>query len=116
MTLELFVTDSGLIANEIAPRVHNSGHWSIEGAVCSQFENHMRAVTGLPLGSTDIIKPSVMLNVIGKYPNLQDVLAIDGVHFHHYHKDERDGRKIGHITIMCDELEETVLKVEQLLK
>ncbi|KDN25342.1 phosphoribosylaminoimidazole carboxylase ATPase subunit [Moraxella bovoculi 237] len=116
MTLELFVTDSGLIANEIAPRVHNSGHWSIEGAVCSQFENHMRAVAGLPLGSTDIIKPSVMLNVIGKYPNLQDVLAIDGVHFHHYHKDERDGRKIGHITIMCDELEETVLKVEQLLK
>lgn len=116
MTLELFVTDSGLIANEIAPRVHNSGHWSIEGAVCSQFENHMRAVTGLPLGSTDIIKPSVMLNVIGKYPNLQDVLAIDGVHFHHYHKDERDGRKIGHITVMCDELEETVLKVEQLLK
>lgn len=116
MTLELFVTDSGLIANEIAPRVHNSGHWSIEGAVCSQFENHMRAVTGLPLGSTDIIKPSVMLNVIGKYPNLQDVLAIDGVHFHHYHKDERDVRKIGHITIMCDELEETVLKVEQLLK
>lgn len=116
MTLELFVTDSGLIANEIAPRVHNSGHWSIEGAVCSQFENHMRAVAGLPLGSTDIIKPSVMLNVIGKYPNLQDVLAIDGVHFHHYHKDERDGRKIGHITVMCDELEETVLKVEQLLK
>lgn len=116
MTLELFVTDSGLIANEIAPRVHNSGHWSIEGAVCSQFENHMRAVAGLPLGSTDIIKPSVMLNIIGKYPNLQDVLAIDGVHFHHYHKDERDGRKIGHITIMCDELEETVLKVEQLLK
>lgn len=116
MTLELFVTDSGLIANEIAPRVHNSGHWSIEGAVCSQFENHMRAVAGLPLGSTDIIKPSVMLNVIGKYPNLQDVLAIDGVHFYHYHKDERDGRKIGHITIMCDELEETVLKVEQLLK
>lgn len=116
MTLELFVTDSGLIANEIAPRVHNSGHWSIEGAVCSQFENHMRAVTGLPLGSTDIIKPSVMLNIIGKYPNLQDVLAIDGVHFHHYHKDERDGRKIGHITVMCDELEETVLKVEQLLK
>ena len=57
-----------------------------------------------------------MLNVIGKYPNLQDVLAIDGVHFHHYHKDERDGRKIGHITVMCDELNETVLKVEQLLK
>lgn len=116
MTLELFVTDSGLIANEIAPRVHNSGHWSIEGAVCSQFENHMRAVAGLPLGSTEIVKPSVMLNVIGKYPNLQDVLAIDGVHFHHYHKDERDGRKIGHITVMCDELDETVLKVEQLLK
>lgn len=110
MTLELFVTDEGLIANEIAPRVHNSGHWSIEGAVCSQFENHIRAVAGLPLGSTDIVQPSVMLNVIGQFPNPNDLLGIRGVHFHHYHKDEREGRKIGHITVMTgdDTLNEAV--------
>ncbi len=117
MTLELFVTDSGLIANEIAPRVHNSGHWSIEGAICSQFENHMRAVAGLPLGSTDIIQPSVMLNIIGQFPNPNDLLTMHGVHFHHYHKDERNGRKIGHITIMTgdDALDETVDKVIKIL-
>ncbi|WII95617.1 5-(carboxyamino)imidazole ribonucleotide synthase [Moraxella haemolytica] len=118
LTLELFVTEHGLIANEIAPRVHNSGHYSIEGAVCSQFENHMRAVAGLPLGDTSMIKPSVMLNVIGSYPNLQEILAIDGVYFHHYHKDEREGRKIAHITIMptdSDQLDETVAKVVSLL-
>ncbi|AXR98928.1 ATP-grasp domain-containing protein [Moraxella bovoculi] len=105
MTLELFITDAGLIANEIAPRVHNSGHWTIEGAVCSQFENHIRAVAGLPLGSTDITQPSVMINIIGQFPDPSQLLAISGVHFHHYHKEERAGRKIGHITIMTgDEL------------
>lgn len=114
LTLELFVTDKGLLANEIAPRVHNSGHWSIEGAVTSQFENHMRAVAGLPLGDTDIVKPSVMLNVIGHYPQLDDVLAIAGVHVHNYDKEEREGRKIGHITVMpadSSQLEGTVAKV-----
>lgn len=118
LTLELFVTKDGLLANEIAPRVHNSGHWSIEGAVCSQFENHMRAVAGLPLGDTRIVKPSVMLNVIGKYPNIADVLAIDGVHYHGYDKEERADRKIGHITIMptdSEKLDETVAKVVALL-
>ena len=115
LTLELFVTDSGLIANEIAPRVHNSGHWSIEGAHCSQFENHIRAVAGLPLGDTQVIKPSVMLNIIGTYPDAHLVLARSGVHLHHYHKDERAGRKIGHITVMTDALDQTVANIEQLL-
>ena len=115
LTLELFVTPTGLIANEIAPRVHNSGHWTIEGAITSQFENHIRAVLGLPLGCTNIIKPSVMLNIIGKYPNINKLLTIKGVHFHHYHKTERKGRKIGHITVMNDELDETVKKTENLL-
>lgn len=115
LTLELFVTETGLIANEIAPRVHNSGHWSIEGANTSQFENHVRAVLGLPLGDTGIIKPSVMLNVIGKYPNINELLTIKGVHFHHYHKDERAGRKIGHVTVMNDELDKTIEQVESLL-
>lgn len=114
LTLELFVTAEGLLANEIAPRVHNSGHWSIEGAVTSQFENHIRAVAGLPLGDTSIVKPSVMLNVIGQYPKLDDVLAIEGVHVHNYDKEEREGRKIGHITVMptdSSQLEDTVAQV-----
>ena len=118
LTLELFVTSEGgaekLLANEIAPRVHNSGHWSIEGAVTSQFENHIRAVAGLPLGDTSIVKPSVMLNIIGKYPKLTDVLAIEGVHIHNYDKEEREGRKIAHITVMpsdSSQLDNTVAQV-----
>ena len=100
LTLELFVTTQGLFANEMAPRVHNSGHWSMEGAVCSQFENHMRAVAGLPLGSTAVIKPTVMVNIIGQHPNTADILALEGAHLHLYGKTERVGRKLGHITLM----------------
>lgn len=100
LTLELFVTDDGLLANEIAPRVHNSGHWTIEGAVCSQFENHIRAVAGLPLGSTETVRPNVMVNIIGQHPNSADVLALNGAHLHLYNKNERQGRKLGHITLM----------------
>lgn len=117
LTLELFVTKDGLVANEIAPRVHNSGHWSIEGAVCSQFENHMRAVAGLPLGDTSIIHPSVMVNIIGNYPKTEEILATDGVHLHLYDKAERAGRKLGHITIMPkgDDLAGSVDKVARVL-
>ena len=93
-----------VIANEIAPRVHNSGHWSIEGAITSQFENHIRAVVGLPLGDTDNIHPSIMINVLGQYPDINAVLAIDGVHYHSYHKEERDDRKIAHITLMPNDV------------
>lgn len=100
LTLELFVTEQGLLANEMAPRVHNSGHWSIEGAVCSQFENHMRAVAGLPLGSTELVKPTVIINIIGQHPQPADILALDGAHLHMYGKTERTGRKLGHITLM----------------
>jgi 5-(carboxyamino)imidazole ribonucleotide synthase len=100
LTLELFVTPQGLLANEMAPRVHNSGHWSIEGAVCSQFENHMRAVAGLPLGSTELIRPCMMVNIIGRHPKREDVLTLSGAHLHFYGKEERAGRKLGHITLM----------------
>lgn len=99
LTLELFVTEQGLYANEMAPRVHNSGHWSIEGAVCSQFENHIRAVAGLPLGSTATIRPTVMVNIIGQHPDSAQVLALDSAHLHLYGKSERVGRKLGHITL-----------------
>lgn len=122
LTLELFVTEQHggehLLANEIAPRVHNSGHWSIEGAVCSQFENHMRAVAGLALGDTSIISPCVMLNVIGQYPSLAKVLMVNGVHYHGYDKQERDDRKIAHITVMpanSNQLDDAVKQVVALL-
>jgi len=109
MALELFVSKDAqghdyLLANEIAPRVHNSGHWSIEGAITSQFENHIRAVVGLPLGDTDNIHPAIMVNVLGQYPDIKDALAIDGAHYHSYHKEEREDRKIAHITLMPNDV------------
>ena len=109
MALELFVTKDArghdtLLANEIAPRVHNSGHWSIEGAVTSQFENHIRAVVNLPLGDTDNVHPVIMVNVLGQYPDISAVLNIDGAHYHSYHKAERDDRKIDHITLMPNDV------------
>ncbi|MDN3447246.1 5-(carboxyamino)imidazole ribonucleotide synthase [Psychrobacter sp. APC 3281] len=109
MALELFVTKdarghNAILANEIAPRVHNSGHWSIEGAITSQFENHIRAVVNLPLGDTDNVHPAIMVNVLGQYPDISAVLNIDGAHYHSYHKAERDDRKIAHITLMPNDV------------
>ncbi|MBK6727798.1 MAG: 5-(carboxyamino)imidazole ribonucleotide synthase [Xanthomonadales bacterium] len=100
--LELFVCAGKLLANEIAPRVHNSGHWSIEGAVVSQFENHLRAVLGLPLGSTAARGVACMLNWIGELPDLRVLLAELGGHWHDYGKSPRDGRKVGHATLVAD--------------
>lgn len=114
LTLELFVTENGLLANEMAPRVHNSGHWSIEGAVCSQFENHMRAVAGLPLGSTELVKPTVMVNIIGRHPDTAEVLALNGAHLHLYGKTERFGRKLGHITLMPTDSSQLNILCQQL--
>lgn len=111
LTLELFQTAEGLLANEMAPRVHNSGHWSIEGAVTSQFENHLRAVAGLPLGATDACRPTCMINIIGEAGNTADLLRLPYVHLHRYGKDERPGRKIGHVTILADSYEELVWRV-----
>jgi 5-(carboxyamino)imidazole ribonucleotide synthase len=98
-SIELFDTPSGLVANEMAPRVHNSGHWTIEGAETSQFENHVRAVCGLPLGDCAPVGYSTMFNIIGKHPDTARVLAIPDVHLHLYGKSERAGRKLGHITV-----------------
>lgn len=103
LTLELFETETGLIANEMAPRVHNSGHWTIEGANTSQFENHVRAITGLPLGDTRPIHPyCAMINIIGRYQDLSQPLSLPCVHVHLYDKAERENRKIGHITLTAD--------------
>ncbi|KFN51565.1 phosphoribosylaminoimidazole carboxylase [Arenimonas malthae CC-JY-1] len=100
--LELFLKDGVLMANEMAPRVHNSGHWTIEGAETSQFQNHLRAVLGLPLGSTRAIGHSVMLNWIGAMPEAAPVLAEAGGHWHDYGKSPREGRKVGHATLRAD--------------
>jgi 5-(carboxyamino)imidazole ribonucleotide synthase len=90
----------------MAPRVHNSGHWTIEGAETSQFEQHLRAVLGLPLGSTAPRGHSAMVNLIGALPEPAAVLAIPGAHLHLYGKQPRPGRKVGHITIRADEIDE----------
>ena len=100
LTVEFFEVDGRLIANEMAPRVHNSGHWTIEGAETSQFENHMRAVLGWPLGSTRPRGHAAMLNLIGSLPPRDAVLAVPGAHWHDYGKDARPGRKVGHCTIV----------------
>jgi 5-(carboxyamino)imidazole ribonucleotide synthase len=94
---------AGLVVNEMAPRVHNSGHWTIEGAETSQFENHMRAVVGLPLGSTAARGHAAMLNIIGEAPDPAAVLAVPGAHLHLYGKAPRPGRKLGHITLRADD-------------
>ena len=101
--LELFCTDGELLANEIAPRVHNSGHWTIEGAEVSQFENHLRAVLGLPLGDTRMLGHACMLNWIGEMPGRDAVLAESAGHWHDYGKLPRAGRKVGHATLREDD-------------
>jgi 5-(carboxyamino)imidazole ribonucleotide synthase len=103
IALELFHTGDQLLANEYAPRVHNTGHWTMEGAETSQFENHLRAILGLPLGSTALIGHAATLNLIGKPPAIADVLAIEHAHLHLYDKAPRAGRKIGHINLRCDD-------------
>ncbi len=104
--LELFVKDGRLLGNEMAPRVHNSGHWTIEGTACSQFENHVRAVLGMPLGDTAALGASVMLNFIGALPDARVVLAQPCAHWHDYGKSPRAGRKVGHATICADTAKE----------
>jgi 5-(carboxyamino)imidazole ribonucleotide synthase len=99
LALELFEVGGGLLANEFAPRVHNTGHWTIEGSATSQFENHLRAILGLPLGSTSS-RPCFMANLIGAMPPADEVLRIPGAHLHAYGKEPRPGRKLGHVTLV----------------
>jgi 5-(carboxyamino)imidazole ribonucleotide synthase len=103
LAIEFFVKEGRLIANEMAPRVHNSGHWTIEGAETSQFENHLRAILGLPLGSTAALGHSAMVNGIGHLPERAEVLTVPGAHYHAYGKASRPGRKVGHITLRADD-------------
>jgi 5-(carboxyamino)imidazole ribonucleotide synthase len=101
LTIEFFVQRGRLVANEMAPRVHNSGHWTIEGAVTSQFENHLRAILGLPLGDTAAVGHAAMVNFIDRMPERARVLALPGAHHHDYGKSPRAGRKLGHCTVVA---------------
>jgi 5-(carboxyamino)imidazole ribonucleotide synthase len=114
LTIEFFVTAGGLIANEIAPRVHNSGHWTIEGAETSQFENHVRAILGLPLGSTRTHGTAVMRNLIGSMPPREKLLAVDGLHLHDYGKEPRPARKVGHCTLLAPDRESALGRLGEL--
>jgi len=111
LTLELFETADGLVANEMAPRVHNSGHWTIEGAMTSQFENHIRAISGHALGSVEPRGVSCMINIIGEHGDIERILELPYAHLHLYNKGERPGRKLGHVNILADNYQELVWRV-----
>jgi len=116
--VEMFLSVKGgeesLMVNEIAPRVHNSGHWTIEGAETSQFENHLRAITRQPLGSTACRGHAGMLNLIGEIPEAARHLAIPGSRLHDYGKSPREGRKLGHITVVADTAAKRDARLRQL--
>lgn len=119
LTIEWFEHDGRLLANETASRVHNSGHWTLEGAVSSQFENHLRAIVDWPLGGTEAIGSSAMVNLIGEMPSVRDVLAVRGAHVHLYGKTPRPGRKLGHITVCAsshDELQPQLDRIRSLME
>lgn len=111
LTLELFDTEQGLVANEMAPRVHNSGHWTMDAAECSQFENHLRAVCQLPLGSTAATGPALMLNLVGDPGDVATWLKLDKAHLHLYGKEARPGRKLGHLNLTGDSVEQLKARI-----
>jgi 5-(carboxyamino)imidazole ribonucleotide synthase len=116
LTIEFFVEGDQLLANEIAPRVHNSGHWTIEGAVTSQFENHIRAILDLPLGETRCNGHSAMVNLLGEMPELTDVLSLAGAHVHDYGKEPKPNRKLGHCTLVASDSDERDRALSRLLE
>jgi 5-(carboxyamino)imidazole ribonucleotide synthase len=112
LTIEFFEKDGRLLANEIAPRVHNSGHWTIEGATTSQFENQVRAVCDAPLGSTNPLGACAMVNLVGTLPDETSILKIEGAHLHLYDKAPRPKRKLGHITLVEKDMETLYQKLD----
>jgi 5-(carboxyamino)imidazole ribonucleotide synthase len=114
LCIEFFEVEGRLLANEMAPRVHNSGHWTIEGTVTSQFENHLRAIVGMPLGSTAAVGYSAMVNLIGELPDTAEVLAVKNAHLHLYGKEPRPGRKLGHVTVRTETAEQLLKQLVEL--
>lgn len=116
LTVEFFQVGNKLIANEIAPRVHNSGHWTIDACIASQFENHLRAIANLPLGNVASLAEAIMFNILNKMPEKSKLLEFNGVCLHDYGKSPAPGRKLGHITLLGNRLQHTVTSIETLLK
>jgi 5-(carboxyamino)imidazole ribonucleotide synthase len=116
LAIEFFVVRGKLVANEMAPRVHNSGHWTIEGCVTSQFENHLRAICDLPLGSTRALGHTAMINFLGTMPSRERLLGLDGLAYHDYGKEPRPGRKLGHCTVLKSRQSERNLALADALK
>lgn len=116
LTIEFFEKDGQLLANEIAPRVHNSGHWTIEGAITSQFENQVRAVCDAPLGSTNPLGVCAMVNLVGTLPDETSILKIEGAHLHLYDKAPRPKRKLGHITLVEKDVKTLNEKLDEIRK
>jgi 5-(carboxyamino)imidazole ribonucleotide synthase len=116
LTIEFFVKNGRLIANEMAPRVHNSGHWTIEAALTSQFENHLRAILGWPLGATDAVGHAAMVNFIGTIPSAEHALTLRGVYYHNYGKEPRPNRKLGHCTLTAASASQRDRLLKQVLK
>jgi len=115
LAIEFFVHQASWLAEYLAPRVHNSGHWTIEGAETSQFENHLRAIAGLPLGSTAALGACAMVNCIASMPEPAAVLAVSGAHYHAYGKAPRPGRKVGHLTLRAADAGALQAGIERLL-
>ncbi len=116
LALELFIAGDRLIANEMAPRVHNSGHWTIDGSPCSQFENHLRAILDLPLGNTAGAWSAGMVNLIGSLPDINRFLALPDTHVHLYGKSPRPGRKLGHVTCVAPDAESVEAHLKKLVE
>ena len=116
IAVEFFLERGSLSVNEIAPRVHNSGHWTIDGAATSQFENHLRAICGLPLGDTRQDRHAVMFNWIGALPDRERLLEVPGLHWHGYGKAARPGRKLGHATVVAEDETSLLSRCEQVLE
>jgi 5-(carboxyamino)imidazole ribonucleotide synthase len=114
LAIEFFEKDGQLLANEMAPRVHNSGHWTIEGAETSQFENHVRAIMDAPLGSTSPLGACAMVNLVGNLPDVKSILKIEGAHLHLYDKTPRSKRKLGHVTFVEKDVETLQRKLDLL--
>lgn len=115
LAIEFFELDGKLLVNEIAPRVHNSGHWTQQGADTCQFENHLRAVCSLPVGSTSLLRPTLMINILGEDTVPAEILNISGVHLHWYGKSKRAGRKMGHINLSANDTATLASRYQQLI-
>jgi 5-(carboxyamino)imidazole ribonucleotide synthase len=116
LAVELFQLEGRLMANEIAPRVHNSGHWTMDGAPCSQFENHLRAGLGWPLGGTSSSGYTAMLNILGEEPEPAEVLSLPDAHLHLYGKNPRPGRKLGHVNISGTDRRQVTAQLQALAR